>query len=213
MSKWVCKVCGYVYDEEKQGVPFENLPDNWVCPLCGAAKSSFYRKDLEPAKAAPVKIHMDEDMKQLSPGELSAVCSNLARGCEKQYKERESTLFKELAEFFERATPAPSDGSLDKLIELIEKDLNQGYPALNYEAKEQKDRGTQRICVWGEKVTAILDSLLKRYRSEGEAFLQNTQVWVCSVCGFIYVGDNPPQICPVCKVPSWKFDKVEGRDK
>lgn len=213
MSKWVCKVCGYVYDEEKQGVPFENLPDNWVCPLCGAAKSSFYRKDLEPAKAAPVKIHMDEDMKQLSPGELSAVCSNLARGCEKQYKERESMLFKELAEFFERATPAPSDGSLDKLIELIEKDLNQGYPALNYEAKEQKDRGTQRICVWGEKVTAILDSLLKRYRSEGEAFLQNTQVWVCSVCGFIYVGDNPPQICPVCKVTSWKFDKVEGRDK
>lgn len=213
MSKWVCKVCGYVYDEEKQGVPFENLPDNWVCPLCGAAKSSFYRKDLEPAKAAPVKIHMDGDMKQLSPGELSAVCSNLARGCEKQYKERESMLFKELAEFFERATPAPSDGSLDKLIELIEKDLNQGYPALNSEAKEQKDRGTQRICVWGEKVTAILDSLLKRYRSEGEAFLQNTQVWVCSVCGFIYVGDNPPQICPVCKVPSWKFDKVEGRDK
>ena len=41
--------------------------------------------------------------------------------------------------------------------------------------------------------------------------LEHTGVYVCSVCGFVYVGDNPPEICPVCKVPSWKFDKAERR--
>lgn len=212
MSKWVCGICGYVYDEEKECTRFEDLPDNWVCSLCGATKSAFVKKEEEQEKAAVSPIIFDGDMKQLSAGELSVVCSNLARGCEKQYKEKEAKLFTELAGFFASATPDVPKANIDKLMELIQKDLNEGYPTLNSAAKAESDRGTQRICVWGEKVTRILDSLLTRYKKEGEAFLQNTQVWVCTVCGFVYVGDNPPQLCPVCKVPSWKFEKVEGRD-
>ena len=211
MSKWICSICGYVYDDEKEGTPFQELPDNWVCPLCGADKSAFTPEEKVAAKAPITPIHISEDMKQLSAGELSAVCSNLARGCEKQYKEREASLFLELANFFSAAAPAVSNSSLDKLIALIEQDLNEGYPNLHSTAKVESDRGTQRICVWGEKVTRILYSLLNRYRNEGEAFLENTQVWVCTICGFIYVGDNPPELCPVCKVPAWKFEKVEGR--
>ncbi|SEQ27326.1 NADH-FMN oxidoreductase RutF, flavin reductase (DIM6/NTAB) family [Lachnospiraceae bacterium RM5] len=38
---WVCKICGYVYDDEKEAVPFEELPDDWVCPLCKHPKSDF----------------------------------------------------------------------------------------------------------------------------------------------------------------------------
>jgi flavin reductase (DIM6/NTAB) family NADH-FMN oxidoreductase RutF/rubredoxin len=49
MSKYECTVCGYIYDPEigdpdggiLPGTPFENLPDTWVCPVCGAAKSEF----------------------------------------------------------------------------------------------------------------------------------------------------------------------------
>ncbi len=41
MAKWRCKVCGYVYDEEEENKKFEDLPDDWKCPLCGAPKSSF----------------------------------------------------------------------------------------------------------------------------------------------------------------------------
>jgi flavin reductase (DIM6/NTAB) family NADH-FMN oxidoreductase RutF/rubredoxin len=49
MKKYICNVCGYVYDPAKgdpdngvpAGTPFEKLPDNWVCPICGAAKSEF----------------------------------------------------------------------------------------------------------------------------------------------------------------------------
>ena len=46
---------------------------------------------------------------------------------------------------------------------------------------------------------------------EGEAMLADTDIWLCTACGFVYVGDAPPEMCPVCKVPSWKFEKIEGR--
>ena len=39
--RYVCSICGYVYDEAKQGKPFAALPETWTCPLCGAAKSAF----------------------------------------------------------------------------------------------------------------------------------------------------------------------------
>ena len=42
MKKYVCKLCGYVYDPaENDGVAFEDLPDDWVCPLCGVGKDQF----------------------------------------------------------------------------------------------------------------------------------------------------------------------------
>ena len=212
VKKWICGVCGYIYDEAKEGVAFESLPEDWVCPLCGADKGAFSpQQTASEAKAQPAPIHHIGEMRQLSAGELSAVCSNLARGCEKQYQEKEAALFREIADYLSAAQPPVADASLDKLMELIRQDLSQGYPGLNAAAVAAGDRGTQRICVWGEKVTRMLDSLLNRYQKDGEAFLKDTQVWVCTVCGFIYVGDNPPQLCPVCKVPAWKFEKIEGR--
>ncbi|NHI92327.1 MAG: hypothetical protein EAX96_07470 [Candidatus Lokiarchaeota archaeon] len=36
-----CGECRYIYDEEKEGKPFEQLPDNWKCPLCKSSKSQF----------------------------------------------------------------------------------------------------------------------------------------------------------------------------
>ena len=49
MQKWVCTVCGYIYDPSvgdpsngvPAGTPFENLPADWVCPVCGAPKEDF----------------------------------------------------------------------------------------------------------------------------------------------------------------------------
>lgn len=49
MKKYVCDVCGYVYDPEigdpendiAPGTPFDKLPDNWTCPLCGVGKENF----------------------------------------------------------------------------------------------------------------------------------------------------------------------------
>lgn len=49
MQKFVCGVCGYVYDPAEGdpdnsiplGVAFEKLPEDWVCPICGAGKDEF----------------------------------------------------------------------------------------------------------------------------------------------------------------------------
>jgi rubredoxin len=43
--RWVCQVCGYVYDEEKEGKKFKDLPEKWQCPVCGAPKSMFEPED------------------------------------------------------------------------------------------------------------------------------------------------------------------------
>ncbi len=51
MGKWKCSVCGYVYDEEKEGVPFAELPEDWTCPQCGAPKSAFKQIEGEVAAA------------------------------------------------------------------------------------------------------------------------------------------------------------------
>ncbi len=222
--KYICSICGYVYDETAEGTAFTDLPDSWVCPLCRAAKDLFRPEKTEaapeparpdPAAAGP-SAHVDtdhagEDLHKFSARELSALCSNLARGCEKQYKNEEAGLFREIAAYFAAVTPDEPDGDLTHLLSLFENDLTTGYPAVQSAAQTAGDRGTQRVCVWGQKVTVILNSLVQRYQREGSAFLRNTQIWVCSVCGFAYVGDTPPELCPVCKVPAWKFDKIEGR--
>jgi flavin reductase (DIM6/NTAB) family NADH-FMN oxidoreductase RutF/rubredoxin len=53
MAKYECTICGYIYDPEigdpdggiKPGTAFEDIPDNWVCPVCGAAKDQFKKVD------------------------------------------------------------------------------------------------------------------------------------------------------------------------
>lgn len=251
MRKFVCSVCGYIYDEAK-GIPeagiapgtvWEALPDDWVCPICGASKENFEAQDesvaasaVGPAASAvapatPVVAtaasavglaaqklvavtETSSDLKEMSPLELSALCANLKRGCEKQYKPEEAALFNELAEYFKKAA-APATGAtglgigIGRLLMLIEKDLEEGFPNAMAVSRADGDRGALRALVWSEKVTRILKTLLTRYQKEGDAMLEHTGVYVCSVCGFIYIGDDLPDICPVCKVPSWKFERIE----
>ncbi|WP_066875215.1 rubredoxin [Clostridium mediterraneense] len=52
MDKYVCLICGYIYDPEigddtqeiAPGTSFEDLPDTWVCPLCGVGKDDFEKE-------------------------------------------------------------------------------------------------------------------------------------------------------------------------
>ena len=209
--KYICQICGYVYDDAKEKVPFAELPDDWKCPLCGAAKSDFKPEANGDEKKVVTAIEpMEEDLEKLSAGQLAALCSNLARGCEKQYKKEEAGLFKQLADYFTAVVPAVNDASVEKLAKELQTDANN-YAAVRATADANADRGAARVCVWGEKVTRMLSSLVNRYLNEGEAMLKDTNIWVCTTCGFVYIGDTAPELCPVCKVPDWKFEKIEGR--
>ncbi len=41
MAVYKCEVCDTIYDEEKEGVKWDDLPDNWICPVCGSGKSYY----------------------------------------------------------------------------------------------------------------------------------------------------------------------------
>lgn len=209
--KYVCSICGYVYDEA-QNPPWDSLPEDWKCPWCGAAKSDFRPEGTEeqkPAEAVQPAREPDE-MRPLSILELSALCSNLAKGCEKQYKPEQAAAFSRLAAWLKSKAPAAVDPSFESILERINQDLNETYPAANAVSKEAGDRGAQRSLVWSEKVTLILKSLLARFGNTGGALPENTGVYVCTICGFVFVGDELPEVCPVCKVPNRKFEKIGG---
>ena len=63
MKKYVCDVCGYVYDPAEgdadggiaPGTAFEDIPEDWVCPVCGVGKSDFSPVD-ESRKIIPANI-------------------------------------------------------------------------------------------------------------------------------------------------------------
>ncbi|MGO9380215.1 MAG: rubredoxin [Dissulfurispiraceae bacterium] len=52
MEKWKCSICGYEYNPEygdpdngvSAGTAFEDVPEDWVCPVCGAGKDSFEKE-------------------------------------------------------------------------------------------------------------------------------------------------------------------------
>ena len=52
MDRYVCGICGYVYDPEQgdpdsgvaPGTKWEDVPDDWECPVCGASKDDFEKE-------------------------------------------------------------------------------------------------------------------------------------------------------------------------
>ena len=151
--RYICSICGYVYDEANEKTPFTDLPASWTCPLCGAVRALFSPEE-KPAQTAANetpnqpdgsrppgpdlsqtpdgdrKQLSDGDLRQLSDGVLAALCTNLARGCEKQYKEEEAALFRELGDYFTAAAAQREGGGLEELLALLEADLENGYPAV-----------------------------------------------------------------------------------
>lgn len=208
--KFTCCICGYVYEEEKEGVPFNELSLDWACPSCGAQKAMFDPVKVEqpePSAAEGVSPDVHHELKKLSAGALSLLFSNLARGCEKQYRPAEQKQYLEIAGFF--ASLARKEKAEGDLASIVSENLSGVYNDAEASASAAGDRGALRARLWSYKVEMIARTILSRYEKEGEKMLENTSVWVCSVCGFVFIGNSAPALCPVCKVPSWKFDKVE----
>lgn len=216
MGIYICTVCGYDYDPAvgdpaagvAPGTAFEDLPEDWVCPVCGADKSMFRAQGNEGAKpAAPAGEPAARQAGAAADAlVLAARCSNLARGCAKQYREEEAGLLTRLAAYF--TAQAQPEGDADSLMALLKQDLDAGYPRAFEAARAAGDRGALRALTWGEKVTRMRQSLLSRYQGQGAAAFEGAKLFVCEACGFIFAGDLPPDICPVCKVPRFKFNEV-----
>ena len=217
--KYVCTMCGYIYDEDVEGTKFSELPDTWTCPLCGAPKDAFVPLD-EPKeeKKEEVKVEVesvnptteDEDLVELSYGELAGLFTSLARGAEKQYLDEESKYFKEIANYFEKNTKNDGETNIDLLSSLMNEMTTNNFVNYREVATNNSDRGSLRAITWGEKVTKLAKGLVDRYIKEGDNFLKDTHIFICTVCGFIYIGEKAPDVCPICKVPGFKFEEIKG---
>jgi rubredoxin len=63
--KYKCGLCTHVYDESKESVKWKDLPENWVCPVCGSPKSSFIviedtTTQIEPDRPAAASLSVYE---------------------------------------------------------------------------------------------------------------------------------------------------------
>lgn len=62
MKAYICTVCGYLYDEESAkknvegvSIPFEDLEDDWICPICGVDQDLFVTTDSDRTQDLPSK--------------------------------------------------------------------------------------------------------------------------------------------------------------
>ncbi len=207
MKKYECTICGYIYDDAKESVKFEDLPDDWTCPICGAPKSVF--EEIKEEKEEELQAESDEEdnLTELSNSEISYICSNLAKACEKEYLEEEQKLFTELAKHYSSKEDL-KEGTLENVQNKVNEDIKEFKQAMDIADKYQ-DRGAKRVINWSSKATNMMNVILNNYKEKGLDYIKNTKIWVCDICGFIYVGDVPPTVCPICKVPSFKILEVK----
>ena len=149
-----------------------------------------------------------EIRKGYSNAVVAAICSNLAKACEKQMKSASAAQFGTLETYYDCVREPVSADSLEHLNSHIASDLSDGYAAVEDAARQEHDRGALRCITWGKKVTAIHKSLLARYEKQGDALMEGNTLYVCEACGFIALGKQIPELCPICKAPSSRFVKI-----
>ncbi len=220
MKNYVCTICGFIYDESsgypeggiQPGTVWDDVPASFKCPLCGASKSEFREQAEEPAEpvepAAAAAIPLPDEI-SYTEAELSAIFSNLEKGCEKQYDPETAALYGELAAYYGKKAGAKSGSGLSDLNPMVEADLSSHFTAANGVAGAAKDRGALRALKWAEQVTRMTNAHLARLEASSSAFLEDTHVYVCEICGFIFIGDEKPAVCPVCKVPNMKMTQIQ----
>ncbi len=151
--------------------------------------------------------------------EYSAVFSNLAKACEKEFRTREAELCWKISGYFEgELSVQPSaDGDVStepgpmSLVEFASRcadDESKHFDTIKDAAERAGDRGALRMAVWGSKVNTIQKSIAERAAKQGEALLQDKSIFVCEACGFIFIGLEAPEVCPVCKAPGFRFSKI-----
>jgi rubrerythrin len=137
----------------------------------------------------------------------SPVLSNLAKACEKQHRPREAELFWALSDYYDTSADPDSQAGFSDLAKDFADDDSSYLTPIREAATLAADRGALRMATWGGKVNAIQKSAVERYVKKGDELLEGKSLFVCAACGFIFIGETAPDICPVCKAPAPRFIK------
>lgn len=142
-------------------------------------------------------------MNEWKPNSLSVIYSNLKKAAEKQQKNDLVEQYANLAQNLRQKEIFPGD--LATLRDLIADDITETIPKANELATSLKDRGAMRALKWSNSVSRIQKSLIERFLKKGEEPFEGKSFYVCEACGFIYLGEDEPNLCPACKAPSSRF--------
>lgn len=221
---WRCKICGYVYEGE-------NLPADFVCPLCKHGAEDFEKIELGGDANSPSGKVEFRGSKTEANLETAFAGESMARNKYTYYaSQAKKDGYVQIAALFEETAVNERehakiwfkllhDGKVpDTLTNL--KDAADGE---NYEwtdmyatfAKEAKEEGFDEIALLFEQVGEIEKRHEERYlklRSnivEDKVFKKEQPIaWICTNCGHVHYGTEAPDVCPVCKHPKAYFEQL-----
>ena len=214
MSKWKCKVCGYIYEGE-------SLPEDFVCPLCKQPASSFEKIEESAPTNKYAGTQTEKNLEAAFAGESQArnkytYFSSVAK---KEGYEQIAALFLKTAEN-EKEHAKMWFKELNGLGNTAE-NLLHAAEGENYEwtdmydgfAKTAEEEGFPELAAKFRMVAAIEKHHEERYRAllhnveAAEVFAKSeVKVWECRNCGHIMVGTKAPEVCPVCAHPQSYFE-------
>ncbi len=213
---WRCRICGYEYVGEE-------LPEDFVCPICKHPASDFDRIPPQPVEGTNpyAGTKTEKNLREAFAGESQArnKYTYFASVAKKNGYEQIAALFlktadneKEHAKLWFKAL-----GELGTTSE----NLQHAAEGENYEwtdmydrmAREADEEGFHELAEQFRGVAAIEKHHEERYR----ALLKNVEamevfkkagvtVWECRNCGHIVIGTEAPELCPVCKHPQSYFE-------
>ncbi len=210
MSKWKCKVCGYIYEGD---TPPEK------CPKCHVPASQF--EEIKESKYAGTKT--EKNLMEAFAGESQArnKYTYFAQKAREEGFEQIAAIFEETAnQEKQHAKMWFSEfhgiGSTDENLEAAAAGENEEWTDMYVRmAKEAREEGFEELAQKFELVGAVEKShearylrLLEHYKNETTYKGEAPKGWKCRQCGFIYEGEEAPDHCPVCGYPKAYFERM-----
>ena len=214
MSKWKCKICGYIYEGE-------SLPEDFVCPVCKQPASSFEKIEESAPTNKYAGTQTEKNLEAAFAGESQArnkytYFSSVAK---KEGYEQIAALFLKTAEnekehakmWFKELNGLGN--TAENLLHAAEGENYEWTDMYDAFAKTAEEEGFPELAAKFRMVAAIEKHHEERYRAllhnveAAEVFAKSeVKVWECRNCGHIMVGTKAPEVCPVCAHPQSYFE-------
>ena len=214
VSKWKCKVCGYIYEGE-------SLPADFTCPICRQPASAFEKLEEPKAGGKYAGTQTEKNLRAAFSGESEArnKYTYFASVAQREGYEQIAALFLKTAEN-EREHAKMWFQELDGLGDTAQ-NLLHAAEGENYEwtdmydgfAKTAEAEGFPELAAKFRLVAAVEKHHEERYRAllrnveTAQVFARSeVKVWECRNCGHIVVGTAAPEVCPTCGYPQSYFE-------
>lgn len=231
MEKFRCSTCGYIYDPTQgdpahgiaPGTPFDQLPKDWMCPVCMQDKSVFEALENDGPESRNIYAGTQTEKNLLAAFAGESQARNkytfFASTARKEGYEQIAALFLKTADN-EKEHAKMWFKELDG-IGTTAQNLEEAAAGENYEwtdmyagfAKTADEEGFPELA----KKFRMVAEIEKHHEARYKALLSNVidhqvfekcsvKIWECRNCGHIVVGMEAPEVCPVCNHPQAYFE-------